>query len=143
MKVEGRIFEGIAAFVFLSAIGYGLWTGLQGYNGGTNGVEPVGLIALTLTGGLCLIIGTYFRFIERRIEPRPEDRADADVSDGAGELGFFSAGSYWPVVLAAAAALGGIAVAFWYVWLIVISVVFILFAVGGLLFEYHTGPDHD
>jgi len=143
MKVEGRIFEGVAIFAFLVAIGYALWTGLQGYNGGTNGVEPVGVVGLTLTGGLCLIIGSYFRFVERRIEPRPEDDNQAEVSDGAGELGFFSPGSYWPVTLAAAAALGGIAFAFWYVWLIVIAVIAILFAVGGLLFEYHTGPHRD
>ncbi|HET9117945.1 MAG TPA: cytochrome c oxidase subunit 4, partial [Pseudonocardiaceae bacterium] len=51
MRVEARIFEVITAFFFVSAVIYGLWS---------HG-EPVGSAALTLTGGLTLIIGTYFR----------------------------------------------------------------------------------
>ena len=106
-------------------------------------VEPTGTVALALTGGLALIVGTYFRFVARRIEVRPEDNPEAEVSDGAGELGFFSPGSYWPVGLAAAAATAGVAVAFWHVWLLVIAIILVLIAVGGLVFEYHTGPNHD
>ncbi|MCP2165289.1 cytochrome c oxidase subunit 4 [Goodfellowiella coeruleoviolacea] len=132
MKVEARLFDVITGFAFLVAIIYGFWA-----------QEPVGIVALTLTGGLSLIIGTYFRFVARRIEQRPEDNPDAEVSDGAGELGFFSPGSYWPIALASAAAVGGVAVAFWHVWLLVIAAVLILVAVGGLLFEYHVGPNHE
>jgi hypothetical protein len=74
---------------------------------------------------------------------RPEDDPDAEVSDGAGEIGFFSPGSYWPITLAFAAGLVAIALAFWYIWLLVISGVLLLVAVGGLVFEYHLRPsDH-
>ncbi|MFD7656458.1 cytochrome c oxidase subunit 4 [Actinosynnema sp. NPDC059797] len=138
MKVEARIFDLVMAFSFLMAVVYGYWTWAD-----TGFVEPTGTVALALTGGLALIVGTYFRFVARRIEVRPEDNADAEVSDGAGELGFFSPGSYWPIGLAAAAALAGIALAFWHVWMLVIAVVLVLIAVGGLVFEYHTGPSHD
>ncbi|OLR95269.1 cytochrome c oxidase subunit 4 [Actinokineospora bangkokensis] len=129
MKVEARLFDVTTGFFFLSAIVYGLWAG-----------EAVGTVALILTGGLSLIVGSYFHFIARRLEQRPEDNPDAEISDGAGELGFFSPGSYWPVGLAAAAALAGFATAFWQVWLLVIAIVLILFTVGGLVFEYHTRP---
>ncbi|WP_158840449.1 cytochrome c oxidase subunit 4 [Saccharothrix deserti] len=138
MKVEARIFDLVMAFSFLMAVVYGYWTWAD-----TGAVEPTGTVALALTGGLALIVGTYFRFVARRIEVRPEDNADAEISDGAGELGFFSPGSYWPIALAAAAATGGVALAFWHVWLLVIAVVLVLIAVGGLVFEYHTGPSHD
>ncbi|XVS66089.1 cytochrome c oxidase subunit 4 [Actinosynnema sp. CA-299493] len=138
MKVEARIFDLVMAFSFLMAVVYGYWTWAD-----TNAVEPTGTVALALTGGLALIVGTYFRFVARRIEVRPEDNADAEISDGAGELGFFSPGSYWPIGLAAAAATAGVALAFWHVWLLVIAVVLLLIAVGGLVFEYHTGPSHD
>src|SRR5687768_13594849 len=133
MKVESRIFEIVTAFFFLAAIVYTVLA-----------QEPVGIAALFLTGGLSLIIGTYFRFVARRLEqPRPEDNAEAEVSDGAGDVGFFSPGSYWPIGLAAAAALVGIALAFFHVWLLVISVVLLLIAVAGLVFEYHIRPaDH-
>jgi hypothetical protein len=132
MKVEARIFDLITAFSFLMAVVYGVWS-----------KEPVGIVALALTGGLALIVGTYFRFVSRRIEQRPEDNPDAEISDGAGELGFFSPGSYWPIALAFAAAVAGLAVAFWHIWLLVIAIVMLLIAIGGLVFEYHTGPSHD
>jgi hypothetical protein len=135
MKNEARIFEVITVFFFLFAIAYGVWSKID-----TGVVEPVGVVALTLTGGLSLIVGTYFRFVSRRVVSRPEDEDDAEVSDGAGELGFFSPGSYWPIGLAAAAALTGVALAFFYVWLIVIAIVLLLIMVGGLLFEYHARP---
>jgi Cytochrome c oxidase subunit IV len=126
MKVESRIFEICTAFFFLCAIVYGVLS-----------KEAVGIVGLTLTGGLSLIIGTYFRFVSRRLETRPEDNPDAEVSDGAGELGFFSPGSYWPIGLAAGAALVGISVAYWMIWALVISGAILIFMVGGLLFEYH------
>jgi disulfide bond formation protein DsbB len=129
MKVESRIFEIITAFFFLTAIVY-TWLAQ----------EPVGIAALFLTGGLSLIIGTYFRFVSRRLEERPEDNPEAEVSDGAGDVGFFSPGSYWPIAVAAAAALCGVALAFFHVWLLVIGLVVLLLAVGGLVFEYHIHP---
>jgi hypothetical protein len=130
MKVESRIFEIITAFFFLAAIVYTVLAR-----------EPVGIAALFLTGGLSLIIGTYFRFISRRLDqPRPEDNAEAEVPDGAGDVGFFSPGSYWPIAVAASAALCGIALAFFHVWLLVIGGVILLLTVGGLVFEYHIRP---
>ncbi|MCP2242982.1 cytochrome c oxidase subunit 4 [Lentzea aerocolonigenes] len=138
MKIEARVFDLVMGFSFLMAAVYGYWT-----HAATGHVEPTGTVALALTGGLALISGTYFRFVARRIEVRPEDNPEAEVSDGAGELGFFSPGSYWPVGLAAAAATAGVAVAFWHVWLLVIAIILVLIMVGGLVFEYHTGPNHD
>src|ERR1700754_1011994 len=129
MKVESRIFEIVTAFFFLAAIVYALLSH-----------EVVGIVALFLTGGLSLIIGTYFRFVSRRLEQRPEDNPEAEVSDGAGDVGFFSPGSYWPIAVAAAAAITGIGLAFFFVWLLVIGVVLLLLAVGGLVFEYHIRP---
>src|ERR1700716_1232221 len=107
MKVEARIFDVVPVFAFLVAAVYGVMTHyMSGY-----GTEPVGTVALILTGGLALLAGSYLRFVSRRIEARPEDREDAEVSDGAGELGFFSPGSYWPVALAASAATLGLGLA--------------------------------
>jgi hypothetical protein len=129
MKVEARIFEIIAGFFFVCAIFYA-WLAK----------ESVGIVGLTLTGGLALIIGTYFRFISRRLEGRPEDESEAEVSDGAGELGFFSPGSYWPAALGASAALTAVTIAYWLPWAIIIAVAILLIVIGGLLFEYHLPP---
>ena len=130
MKVEARLFDVTTAFFFIAAAIYGIWA-----------KEPVGTVGLILTGGLSLIIGSYFHFVARRVERRPEDNPDAEISDGAGEIGFFSAGSYWPVAIAASAALAALSLAFWQVWLLVVALVMVLGAVGGLVFEYHTRPN--
>jgi hypothetical protein len=127
MRVESRIFEICTGFFFLCAIVYAVLAPR----------EPVGIVALTLTGGLSLIVGTYFRFVSRRLELRPEDNPEADIADGAGDVGFFSPGSYWPIGLAAGVARGGVSVAYWLIWAIVISAFILLFMIGGLLFEYH------
>ncbi|HEY7593452.1 MAG TPA: cytochrome c oxidase subunit 4 [Actinophytocola sp.] len=130
MKVEARLFDVTTSFFILSAIVYGVWS-----------KEPVGTVALILTGGLSLIVGSYFHFVARRVERRPEDNPDAEISDGAGEVGFFSAGSYWPVTLAASGGVSALALAFWQVWLLVIGLVLVLMSVAGLVFEYHTRPN--
>jgi hypothetical protein len=138
MKIEARLFLGVAAFCWLLAIGYGIWTSLP--NSFSHGhVEYVGVVALILSGGLLGIPGSFFLFVSRRIDPRPEDRSDAEIAEAAGDYGFFSPGSYWPVTLAAAATLTGVGLAFVQAWLVVVGGVFLLFAVGGLLFEYYIG----
>jgi hypothetical protein len=130
MKIEARIFEIITAFFFLSAVIYGLWS---------HG-EPVGSAALTLTGGLTLIVGTYFRFVSRRVRMRPEDNLEAEISDGAGEMGFFSPGSYWPIGMALGASVLGLALALDQWWLVAVGIALVLGTVAGLVFEYHIGP---
>jgi hypothetical protein len=129
MKVESRIFEILTVFCFVCALVYGLLS-----------KEAVGIVGLTLTGGLCLIVGTYFRFVARRLEERPEDNPQAEVSDGAGDVGFFSPGSYWPIMVAGAVAVTGVGLAIYQWWLIVLAVIFLIMAVCGLVFEYHVGP---
>jgi hypothetical protein len=130
VKVESLIFGIIAFFCVAAAVVYGLWA-----------KEPIGTTALVLSAGLTGLIGGFFWFVSRRIDARPEDRKDADIADGAGELGFFSPGSYWPFALALSAATMGLALAFWYSWLIVIGAVALLVTIGGLLFEYYVGQN--
>ncbi|MEU5842809.1 cytochrome c oxidase subunit 4 [Rhodococcus sp. NPDC047139] len=136
MKIEAKLFEVVTVFFVLVAIVYGTFTGLS-----ERGIEWAGLTAIVLSAGLTLIVGTYFRFVARRLDTRPEDYEDAEISDGAGDLGFFSAGSYWPILLAGAAAFAAISLAFFQPWLIVVAVALIIAAAAGLVFEYHIGPE--
>jgi predicted ribosomally synthesized peptide with SipW-like signal peptide len=135
VRVEARLFLGVAGLLLLATGVYAAWTAGDSDNGQ---VEVVGVTALLLSAGLAAIIGSYFAFVARRIDLRPEDRADADIAEGAGELGFFSPGSYWPLGIALSGALAALALAFFEVWLLAIAVVAILATVGGLLFEYYT-----
>ena len=133
MRIEARLFGVLCGLFFVFAAGYGFWTWLD-----SGRVEVIGTTALVLSGGLALIVGSYFAFIARRIDPRPEDRLDGDIAEGAGELGFFSPGSYWPVTIAFAAMLAGLGMAFTEWWLVALGIIGVLFSVGGLLFEYYT-----
>ena len=130
MKVEALIFNLITVFCIVTAIVYGVWSR-----------EPIGTTALLLSGGLTSLIGGFFWFVSRRIDARPEDLKDAEIADGAGELGFFSPGSYWPFGIALCAGLMGLALAFFYSWLILIAGAALLITIGGLLFEYYVGQN--
>ncbi|GAA1482846.1 cytochrome c oxidase subunit 4 [Gordonia sinesedis] len=136
MKVEARIFELLTAFFFIAAIIYTICTALA-----SKGVEWVGVTAMFFTGGLTLISGTYFRFVARRVEIRPEDYEDAEIEDGAGELGFFSPSSWWPIVIAGCAALFAVSFASGNFWLSIFAAACILGSAAGLVFEYHVGPE--
>jgi hypothetical protein len=135
MKIEARIFLIIAGFCWVAAAIYAFWSS----HAGNHRIEWAGFAALILSGGLLGISGSFFWFVSRRIDPRPEDRSDAEIAEAAGELGFFSPGSYWPVAIAGAAAIAGFGLAFVQLWLVIIGVILILSAVGGLLFEYYIG----
>ena len=129
MKVETWLFG--AGVLFFAPVGivYGVLTSWQ---------EPVGPVALLLTGGLAVLIGLYLFLTSRRIDPRPEDDPTAPIEAAAGEYGFFSPHSWWPLPLAAAAATMflGLAVGWWLVW---IGAGFGALALVGWVFEYWRG----
>jgi hypothetical protein len=137
MHIEARLFEFIAAFFALCAVLYGVLTALFA----TGGTEWAGETGLVLTTGLALIVATFFRFVARRLDTRPEDYEGAEISDGAGELGFFSPHSWWPVMVALSASVAAVGVALWLPWLIVAGVAFVLASAAGLVFEYYVGPE--
>jgi hypothetical protein len=130
VKVEAAIFNIVSAILVVFAVVYGFWA-----------KEPIGTTALALSAGLTILVGGFFWFISRRIDARPEDRKDADIADGSGELGFFSPASYWPIGIALSVAVTALGLAFFYPWLIITGGVAVLIAVGGLLFEYYVGQN--
>jgi hypothetical protein len=137
VRTEYKIFGGVALFLFGAAIVYGFYT-----HGETGHLEWIGTVALILSGLLCSMCGGFFWFVARRIDLRPEDRGDAEVAEGAGEIGFFSPGSYWPFGLALAAAIAGLGLVFVMWWLLAVGLVMVILSACGLLFEYYTGTRH-
>lgn len=132
LKVESYVFFATASFFVASGVVYGFWTDQLDGN-----PEWAGLVALILTGLMLAMIATFLWFGSRRLEQsRPEDDPDAEVADGAGDVGFFPAASYWPIALAASAMVAAISIAFWQVWLLVMGLGFLFLALTGWLFEY-------
>jgi hypothetical protein len=135
MKSEWRIFGIVAVFLF-AACGVYYWWSDKYFNGHP---DWIGTVALVLSGLLCLMCAGYFWFVSRRIDPRPEDRDDAEISDGAGEIGFFSPGSYWPVGVALAAVVTGVGLVYTLWWMVAAGLLAVLAGAGGVVFEYYTG----
>jgi hypothetical protein len=127
MKVEGWLFAAGFFFFAIAAVIYGLLA-----------EEPVGTVALAFTAGLAFLIGYYLLFTARRIDPRPEDSKTAEIVEGAGELGFYSPHSWWPLAVAGAAAITFLGVAVGW-WLFIIGAGAGVLAVIGLVFEYYRG----
>ncbi len=132
MKVEGWLFAAGFFFFALSAVIYGV----------LSDGEAVGTVALAFTAGLAFLVGYYLLFTARRIDRRPEDIVDAEIADGAGELGFYSPHSWWPLAVAIGAALAFLGIVFGW-WLFIIGAIGGGLAVIGLVFEYYRGePAH-
>lgn len=125
MKLGYRLFLFLFFFYALLAVVY--WRMAN---------ETVGITALALSSGLALIIGYYFWFINRRTGGvLPEDNLTAEISDGAGELGFYSPYSWWPLPVAVSATAAGLGLIIGW-WLTLIAVGALLISVLGFVLEY-------
>jgi hypothetical protein len=127
MKVEGFLFVGCA--VFFAAADAVYWYFSK---------DPTGTTALALAVGLAFLTGFYLLFTGRRLPRRPEDDPEGEISQGTGELGFFSPHSWWPlfVGLSAAVAATGFAVGW---WLFLIGALLTILSAIGFVFEYYRG----
>ncbi|MGA9277218.1 cytochrome c oxidase subunit 4 [Ilumatobacter sp.] len=129
MKIEANIFNLPAVFFFIVAVLYSIFAGFG---------EWVGTVCLLLTGGLFLMVGVYFKMLDKRHGVRPEDRNDGDIAELPGDQGVFAPWSWWPLVLAASAALGFLALAIGW-WMLVPAVMIFVVGIIGWVFEFSTG----
>ncbi len=127
MKFEGSLFIGCAVFFGATDIVYWYFS-----------KDPTGTTALALSVGLAFLTGFYLLFTGRRLPPRPEDNPEGEISEGAGEIGFFSPHSWWPLYVGLAAALAAFGVAIGW-WLFLIGLLFLFLTVIGFVFEYYRG----
>jgi hypothetical protein len=127
MKIEAWIFGICSIFFIVVTPAYWLITS-----------DWTGTSALTMTFLLTTLIFFYLYFHARRMEPRPEDRKEGEIAEGAGELGFFPPYSWWPMwcALCLAAIALGVAIGW---WLFIIGLVLGAVALSGLIFEYYRG----
>ena len=100
------------------------------------GGEPVGIGGMLLAAALAGMVGFYVWFTQRRIgQILPEDNMKALISDGAGDLGFYSPHSWWPLPVALSmCALTLSLIIGW--WLTVISLGALVISIIGMVTEY-------
>ena len=129
MKVEAWIFGSLAIF-------FGIVTPIYWFMS----KDPTGTAALIMSFLLVLMIAAYLGLVARRIDPRPEDKKEGEIAEGAGELGFFPPQSIWPLWCAVALSLVVLGPVFGW-WMMIIGFAFGGLAITGLVYEYYRG-DH-
>ena len=87
MKVESFFYLGVTAFFVVIGTIYWFWS-----------YEDAGTTMLAAASLLGLLAGGYLLLQARRFPPRPEDRSDATLADGAGPVDEFPASTVWPFV---------------------------------------------
>jgi hypothetical protein len=130
VRTEALFLLGVAAFFGLVGVLYWFWA----YDGTTSGGTMM-LIGTTLLG---FIPGSYYLWWSRRMKPRPEDRSDAEMSEGEGVIGSFPASSIWPFVLGMGLFLMVLSMVFG-LWLIAPGASLVLSAAIGVTVESRRG----
>ena len=98
--------------------------------------EPLGITGMLLSSFLAGMVGFYLWFTQRRIGTiLPEDDVTAEISDGAGELGFYSPHSWWPLPVALSMCVAGMGLLIGW-WLTLIGITVLIISIIGMVTEY-------
>ncbi len=124
MRASYRLFIGLSLFYALMAVIYYAVGG-----------EAVGITCISLSSGLAGIVGFYIWFNSKRMGMLPQDNQIGEIADGAGELGFYSPHSWWPLPVALSASAAGLGLLLgWWLTLIAVGALFI--SIFGFALEY-------
>jgi len=124
MKASWILFLGLGIFYTIMSAIY--WT---------LGGEPAGIACLILSAGLSFLVCFYVWFTAKRAGALPEDNLTAEIADGAGELGFYSPHSWWPLPVAASAIVVGLGLIIGW-WLTAIGIGALVLSIIGFVTEY-------
>jgi len=134
MKTNIVVLSILAVYFGLLATVYTVWSLIA-----DGAMEWAGSLAIALSGVLSLLIAFFLQIqFNNQGGELPEDRLEANIDDGDAELGFFSPWSWWPIVLAAGAAIAfvGLAVGF---WVALYGLPLVLIGLVGWSYEYYRG----
>jgi hypothetical protein len=82
------------------------------------------------------MVGYYVWFTDRRIGTTlPEDNLQGEIADSAGELGFYSPHSWWPLPVALSATSMGLGLIIGW-WLTLIALGALIMSIIGMVTEY-------
>jgi len=125
MKTNWRLFVGLAIF-------YVVMTLIYYYLGG----EAVGISGMLLSACLAGMVGFYLWFTDKRIgRDLPEDRLDAEIAEGAGELGFYGPHTWWPLPVALSSMVTALSLLVGW-WMTLIGVGALVISIIGFVTEY-------
>ncbi|WBQ02689.1 cytochrome c oxidase subunit 4 [Kribbella sp. CA-293567] len=129
MKAEAWVFGVLTVFVLIVTPIYWIMS-----------EDPTGTTALVMTFFLSLLVAYYLAITGRKMDARPEDRKEAEIAEGAGELGFFPPYSWWPLWCALTLSVIVLGLVFGW-WLFIAGSAIGIITLSGWVFEYYRG-DH-
>jgi protein-S-isoprenylcysteine O-methyltransferase Ste14 len=125
MNANWKLFSGLSVFYVLMAVVY--------YSVGG---EAVGITGMILAACLAGMVGFYVWFTQKRIGfAIPSDNDNAEIADDAGELGFYSPHSWWPLPVALSATAMGLGLIIGW-WLVLIALGTLVISIIGMVTEY-------
>ncbi len=137
MKSQIGIWWMLTGFFFLVAAAYTVWSIVDPNHGR---VEWIGTIALLFASFMCALIGFFISLAhkgQKGVELL-EDRLDGEIDDADPELGHFAPWSWWPIVLAAAPAVGVLSLATAH-FLIPVAAGLLVVGLVGWVYEFYRG----
>ena len=130
MKTSWVLFGGIGLFYILMGSIYA-----------SIGGDPAGIACLFLSAALAILVAFYVWFTQKKIGSiLPEDNLEAEIADGAGELGFYSPHSWWPLPVAVFTIMAGLGLIIGW-WLTAIAVGGLIISIIGFITEYEKPED--
>jgi hypothetical protein len=125
MKANWKLFTSLSVFYVVMTIIYWLVGG-----------EPVGITGMLLSACLAGMVGFYLWFTQKRIGfAIPSDNDEAEIADDAGELGFYSPHSWWPLPVAMSATAMSLGLIIGW-WLVLIALGSLVISIIGMVTEY-------
>ncbi|KAB1502475.1 cytochrome-c oxidase [Corynebacterium sp. 320] len=141
MASGAKLFYGIALFFAIVTTVYIIGTITVDHSAALKGIEWSGVVGMTLGGLLALMLAVYLHLTESKSDIGPADWEEAEIEDGEGVLGFFSASSIWPFAMTVSIVILGLGIGFWHYWLIVAGAVCLIYTATMLNLQYGLPPE--
>lgn len=141
MTSGAKLFYGITVFLAVMLVMYTVGTAFLDESSRLQGVEWAGVAGLTMSTLLALMLAVYLHLTDNKTDISPMDWEEAEIEDGAGVLGFFSASSIWPAAMTGGIALIAYGIAFWHIWLILGGAVVLVWATTKMNLQYSEPPE--
>ncbi|WP_408925973.1 cytochrome c oxidase subunit 4 [Corynebacterium sp. YSMAA1_1_F7] len=141
MTSGAKLFYAIGTFFSVVTVFYFIVTHSVNDAGNVMGVEWAGGTGLVMATLLAFMLGGYLHLTSNKTDIGPDDWEEAEIEDGAGVLGFFSASSIWPFWMTVSIVVMGAGLAWWHLWLVAFGAVMLIWASTMLNLQYGLPPE--
>lgn len=141
MNSGAKLFYSVGTFFIVVTVFYFIVTSSVDDAGNIMGVEWAGGTGLVMATLLAFMLGGYLHLTASKTDIGPDDWEEAEIEDGEGVLGFFSASSIWPFWMTVSIVVMGAGLAWWHLWLVAFGAGMLIWATTMLNLQYGLPPE--